>query len=74
MKPGLQRLSKRIDSKDYTMDEFLEDTRIMASESPEMADILKRMIQGELDLIEQAKNKAQHNSEGVIKQQNVKGR
>ena len=55
MKPGLKRLMKSMDGGKVDMDQFLEDTRVIAAESPEMADIFSRMIEGELKLIEQAK-------------------
>jgi hypothetical protein len=55
MKPGYQRLKKRIDEGGFDANEFIEDTRAIAAESPEMADIFTRMIKAELEAIKQAK-------------------
>lgn len=55
MKPGLKRLMKSMDEGKVDTDQFLEDTRAIAAESPEMADIFSRMIKAELDVIKQQK-------------------
>lgn len=55
MKPGYKRLKKRMDEGGFDAKEFIEDTRAIAAESPEMADIFSRMIEAELDLIKKQK-------------------
>jgi hypothetical protein len=55
MKPGYQRLKKRMDEGEFDANEFIEDTRAIAAESPEMADIFARMIEAELKAIQQTK-------------------
>jgi hypothetical protein len=62
MKPGHQRLKKRMDEGGFDANEFIEDTRAIAAESPEMADIFARMIKGELGIIRQAQ-KAKRNKQ-----------
>lgn len=57
MKPGLRRFMKNMDEDKFDVDEFIEDTRAIAAESPEMADIFKRMIKAELEVIKKSKNK-----------------
>ena len=49
---------KSMDEGEVGMDQFLEDTRVIAAESPEMADIFSRMIEAELNIIKQEKNLA----------------
>jgi len=55
MKPGYQRLKKHMDEGIFDANEFIEDTRAIASESLEMADIFSRMIEAELKEIKQQK-------------------
>lgn len=55
MKPGLKRLMKSMDEGEVDTDQFLEDMRATAAESPEMADIFARMIEAELEVIRQEK-------------------
>ncbi len=58
MKPGYQRLKKRMDEGGFDANEFIEDARAIAAQSPEMAGIFARMIEAELEAIKQAKKQS----------------
>jgi hypothetical protein len=57
MKPGYKRLTKYMDESRFDADEFIEDTRAIAAQSSEMADIFLRMIEAELNVIKQQKDR-----------------
>lgn len=53
MKAGLKRLIKSMDKGKVDMDQFLEDTRVVAAESPDIADVFASMIGAEFKAIKQ---------------------